>query len=133
MNCEVCLYGSQHWNILHARGPPATKRLEHVWADVTGPLLDRDIYGFRYFVVFLDEFMRYTVELPMVDRGQLYNAYKLFEARAERVFGCSVLHLHADGEFIGDDLQLHLCNRGIELCLTQPYAPQMNGLAEQVI
>ena len=133
MNCEACLRGSQHKNISHARGPPATKRLEHVWADVKGPLLDRDIYGFRYFVVLLDEFTRYTVELPLVDRGQLCNAYKLFEARAERVSGCSVLHLHADGEFIGDDLRLHLRNRGIELCLTQPYAPQMNGLAERVI
>ena len=133
MNCEACLRGSQHKNISHARGPPAKKRLEHVWADVKGPLLDRDIYGFRYFVVFLDEFTRYTFELPMVDRGQLCNAYKLFEARAERVSGCSVLHLHADGEFIGDDLRLHLRNRGIELYLTQPYAPQMNGLAERVI
>ena len=133
MNCEACLRGSQHKNISHARGHPAKKKLEHVWADVKGPLLDRDIYGFRYFVVFLDEFTRYTFELPMIDRGQLCNAYKLFEARAERVSGCSVLHLHADGEFIGDDLRLHLRNRGIELCLTQPYAPQMNGLAERVI
>lgn len=133
MNCESCLRGSQHRNISHSRGHPASRKLEHIWADIKGPLLDKDIYGFRYFVVFVDEFSRYTVELPMISRSHLCDAYKLFEARAERVSGTSVVNLHADGEFISDDLRLHLRNRGIALLLTQPYAPEMNGLAERVI
>ena len=50
MNCESCLRGSQHRNIFRIRGHLASRKLEHVWTDFKGPLLDRDIYGFRYFV-----------------------------------------------------------------------------------
>ena len=49
MNCEPCLRGSQHRQILYKRGNfPAKQLLEHVWADVKGPLLEKDIHGFRY-------------------------------------------------------------------------------------
>ena len=133
MNCESCLRGSQHRNISRSRSCSASSKLEHVWADIKGPLLDKDILGYRYFVVFVDEFSRYTVELPLTHRGHLCNAYKLFEARAERLSGALVVNLHADGEFIGEDLRTHLRNKGIALLLTQPYAPQMNGIAERTI
>ena len=133
MNCESCLRGSQHKLISHARGNTATCKLEHVWADIKGPLLDKDIYGFRYFVIFVDEYTRYSVELPMTQRSHLCDAYKLFEARAERISGRLIVNLHADGEFISDDLRSHLRNKGIALLLTQPYAPQMNSIAERSI
>ena len=90
-----------------------------------GPLLDRDIYGFRYFV-FVDGFTRYTAELPIVSWSYLSDAHKLFEARAERVSGALVVNLHADSEFISGDLPLHLRNKGIALLLTQAYAPEIN-------
>lgn len=133
MNCESCLRGSQHRTISHVRSKLASCKLEHIWADIKGPLLDKDIYGFRYFAIFVDEFTRYSVELPMTRRSHLCDAYKLFEARAERVSGCMIVNLHADGEFISDDLRTHLRNRGIALLLTQPYAPQMNSIAERTI
>ena len=57
----------------------------------------QDCYGFRYFCVFVDEASRWVVEYPMLEKSQVYGAYKLFEACFERVSGERVLHLHFDG------------------------------------
>lgn len=130
MNYESCLCGSQYRTISHVRGKLATCNLDHVWADIKGTLLEKDIYGFRYFVIFVDEFTRYSVELLITQRSHLCDAYKLFEARAERISGSLIVNLHADGEFIRDDVRTHLRNRRIALLLTYPYAPQMNSIIE---
>lgn len=133
MKCDSCLRGSQHKSISRFRSANTTRRLQHVWTDIKGPLLAKDIHGFRYMVVFVDEFTRWTEEYPMLTRSDLFNVYKLYEARMERITGERILNLHADGKYIGNDLRTHLRNHGVALLLTQPYAPQMNSLAERMI
>lgn len=133
MCCESCLRGAQHKSISHMRSGKVTKRLQHVWTDIKGPLLEKDIYGFRYMVIFIDELTRWTEQYPMLARSDLFNIYKLYEARMERLSGEYVVHLHADGEYISNDFRLHLRNKGISLFLTQPYAQQMNSLAERMM
>lgn len=46
-------------------------------------------------MAFIEEFSKYTVELPMISRSHLCDD-KLFEARAERVSSTLVLNLHAE-------------------------------------
>lgn len=62
MRCEPCLRGSQHRHVSYSCGNPARKLLEDVWADVGCPLLERDVHGFRLFVIFVDEMSRYDKE-----------------------------------------------------------------------
>ena len=83
MNCEPCLRGSQHRQISYSRGSPATTLLQHIWVDVKGPLLARDVHGFKYFVIFVDEKSRYTHMYPLLAKSDVFDAYKLFEARVE--------------------------------------------------
>ena len=133
MKCESCLRGAQHKSISQMRSANVTKRLQHVWTDIKGPLLEKDIYGFRYMMIFIDELTRWTEQYPMLARSDLFNIYKLYEARMERLSGELIVHLHADGEYISNDFRLHLRNKGISLFLTQPYAPQMNSLSERMM
>lgn len=135
MKCEPCLRGSQHRQISYFRGNPASKLLEHVWADVKGPLLQKDVHGFRYFVVFVDEKSRYTFTYPLLEKSDVFPAFKLFESRTERLTGSSILHLHVDvgGEWVSGDMRAHCRNRGIEILFTSGYAPNMNSIAERSI
>ena len=136
MRCESCLRGAQHKQISYQRRTfPLIKKLEHVWCDVKGPLLDRDVYGFHFFCVFVDEATRWIVAYPMLQKGHVYGAYKLFEARYERLSGERVLHLHFDGggEYMSTDFQTHFRNRGVAVCVTQAYSPEMNAIAERTI
>ena len=75
MRCEPCLRGSQHRQISYKRGNPAQKLLEHVWADVKGPLLEKDVYGFKYFVIFVDEKSRFTTVYPLLEKTDVFAAY----------------------------------------------------------
>lgn len=135
MNCEPCLRGAQHKNISHLRGPGAVKKLEHVWTDLKGPLLDKDVYGFRFFATFIDEFTRWTVVFPLNQKGDLFNAFKLFEARAERVSNQKIMNLHCDGggEYMSNEFRAYCRDKGIHVLVTQPYGPEMNSLSERMM
>ena len=60
MKCDSCLRGAQHKQLSYSRSAHthAIGLLEHIWADLKGPLLDVDIYGFRFFIIFVDEVTR---------------------------------------------------------------------------
>lgn len=83
--CEPYLRGAQHRQVSYLRGNPATALLQHVWVEVKGLLLDKDVLGFRYFVLFIDEKSRYTRVYPLLEKADAFSAYKLFEARVERL------------------------------------------------
>ena len=82
MKCDSCLRGAQHKQISYSRRKRANKVLEHIWADLKGPLLDKDVYGFRYFIVFVDEHTCYTSVYPLVDKSEAFSAFRIFEARS---------------------------------------------------
>ena len=132
MKCESCLRGAQHKNISYHRGPGASKRLENVWADVKEPLLDKDVYGFRFFCTFICKYARWTVQYPLLEKNQVFGAYKLFESRSERRANERILHLNIDGgrEYLSNEFRTHLRNKGVALCITQPYSPKMNSIPE---
>lgn len=97
MRCEPCLRGAQYCSVLYSRSNPVSRALEHIWSDVKGPLLDKDVYGFHHFVTFIDKFTQWTVGFPILGKSDVFNAFKLFEARAERVKDCKILNFHCNG------------------------------------
>ena len=135
MKCDACLRGAQHKQLSYSRGDRAIKILEHIWADLKGPLLDKDVYGFRFFIVFVDEHSRYTAVYPLVDKAEAFSAFRIFEARAERVIGNQIVNLHVDGggEFINNSFRSHCRDRGIAIYFTQAYSPEMNSIAERMM
>ena len=135
MRCESCLRGAQHRNVSYQRGQGATKRLDHVWADLKGPLLDKDIYGFRYFCTFICEHTCCIVQYPLLEKRHTFSAYKLFAAWYEKLAGSSILNLHIHGgsEYFTNEFRLHLRNDGVAVCPTQPYSPEMNSIAKRAM
>ena len=135
VQCEPCLRGAQHRHISYLRGNPATTLLEHIWADVKGPLLENDVHVFRYFVLFIDEKSRYTTIYPLLKKADAFPAYKLFEARVERLCNACIINLHVDmgGKWMSNEMRAHCRNRGVELLFTAGYAPSMNSISERAI
>ena len=135
MKCEPCLRGFQHQHISYHRGNLATRLLEHVWADIKGPLLANDVHSFRYFVIFVDEKSRFVSVFPLLDKADGFSAFKLFVARMERVVGSPLLNLHVDmgGEWISNEMRAHCRNTGVEILYTAGYAPNMNSIPERAI
>ena len=132
--CTACLKGSQHRNISRMMREPQDKKLGCVHVDLKGPCLDKDVYGFRYFVAFTDEKTRFTRVFPIVNKSDTFGAFKTYQAQSERETGCKILALMIDGggEFLSNEWRTHCLNQGIVIRTTQPYSPEMNGIAERV-
>lgn len=132
--CDACLKGAQHRQVSHMRREPQEHILGCVHIDIKGPCLDKDLYGFRYFMACTDEKSRYTKTYPLREKKDAFGAFRAFEAFSERETGLKILAVHFDGggEFVGNEFRTHLTERGIKIRLTAPYTPEMNAIAERV-
>lgn len=102
--------------------------------DLKGTCLDKDIYGFKYFVTFTDEKTRFTHTFPILEKSFAFSAFKTFKAQAERESDYNILQLMLDGggELLSNEWRTYCLNEGIVIRITQPYSPEMNGIAERV-
>lgn len=78
-NCAGCRQGAQHTQVSHMPLRQTQRKLEAVWTDVKGPLLDKAIYGFRYFVTFMDGL---PWVFPLINKSEVFAAFRLFAAMA---------------------------------------------------
>ena len=132
--CRACLQASQHKHISRIPRIPVTKLLEIVHIDIKGPCDSADVRGFRYWVNFTCEKSRFNWGYPLVLKSDVFGAYRVFEALAQRESGCLVNALMLDNASeMSTEWRTYLTNRGIKLRQTAPYSPEMNGIAERLL
>ena len=132
--CIACLQSRQHKQISRVPRIPATKKLEIVHIDIKGPC-DIDVHGFRYWTNFLCKKTRFNRGYALTKKNELFKAFLAFEAVSERESGDRILSLMLDGggENLTKEWTEHLTRKGIQIRQTQPYSPEMNGIAERLI
>ncbi|CAL9135453.1 unnamed protein product [Musa textilis] len=57
--CELCLRGKITNSLFSRTGERATELLELIYSNVCGPMLTHAIGGYSYFIIFIDDFLRY--------------------------------------------------------------------------
>ncbi|CAI7839878.1 unnamed protein product [Closterium sp. NIES-53] len=103
--CLPCIEGRQR-AAPHSSFPPTTAPLQTLQIDVWGPARVSGQGRERYFLLVVDDYTRYTTDLP-------------------------VLRLHSDrGEFSSDLLRDFCRGEGILQSFMLPASPQQNGIAE---
>ena len=102
--CFACLKSSQSRQVSRIERLPQDRLLGCVHIDLKGPCLDKDVYGFRYFIAFTDEKSRYTHVFPLLQKSDSFGAFRTFKAQAERECGNQLLALMVDG---GGELLSH--------------------------
>jgi len=136
LKCAGCLVGKQQRKGSRMPMLTATKRLERVHCDLSGRIEQKGgLDNVEYFVVFIDEFLRFTWLYPLKTKDESRGAFVAFKAYAECQYGLNLQVLYTDGEdsfqevgFIG-----WLQSIGVILEMTPPSCPDMNGLAERTI
>ena len=83
--CKGCLQGFQHVQISHILLRTSSNRLDIVWTDVKGPLLDKAIYGFSYYITFTDDMTRFSWVFPLMKKKkmrflQLFDCLRLWQS-----------------------------------------------------
>ena len=135
MKYDLCLREAQYKQISYIRSDKPIRILEHIWADLKGALLEQDVYSFKFFIAFVEEKTRYTNIYPLLEKGDAFGAFKIYEARAERVTGYKIVNLHVDGggEFVSNNFRAHCRDRGIAIHFTQPYSTEMDSISERMM
>ncbi|CAL8085814.1 unnamed protein product [Prunus armeniaca] len=91
------------------------------------------ISGFCYYVLFTDEFSRYTWLYPMRRKSEVLSHFITFVSLVRNTFSASVHTLQSDNgtEFVNHAFSSYCLSHGIQQRFSCPYTPQQNGLAER--
>jgi len=129
--CEGCMYGKAH-KLKFGTRERATAPGELIHADVCGPFETPSAKGYRYFVLFKDDFSRYRHVFFLKEKSEV--ASKLEQMLAEtKTIGHTVKEFLSDNgtEFNNDAVRQILSRYGIRQRLICPYTAEQNGCSER--
>ena len=136
IDCVDCIRGTQHQQISRFPFSKALRPLERVSLDIAGKIRLLDCtWNYRYLLVIIDHFTRYTWVFPLIKRDMALRAFEIFKASSENQSKQRILVIQSDNakEFVGKKWTTFCQNSGIEHITSQPYAASMNSYVERVI
>ena len=94
--CEGCVLGKHHRKSFGTIPIVAAKPGDLSQADVCGPMDHDSFSGYRYYVLFKDDFSKYRSVYLLKRKGEVVDKVKIFLAEA-KVLGHTVKELLTDG------------------------------------
>ena len=131
--CEACQLGKSCKLPFSESVFQAIRPLERIHCDVWGPAPSVSVQGFKYYVVFIDNYSRFSWIYPIKLKSEVFSKFKVFQQLVETSFKQKIGIFQSDGggEFINNLFISHLTNCGIRHYISCPHTPEQNGLAER--
>nr|CAN67240.1 hypothetical protein VITISV_037460 [Vitis vinifera] len=122
-----------HSHLGHAPSSRVQHIFELIHSDVWGPSPVASIGGSRYFVIFIDDYSRYSWIFPMKSRSEILPIYSNFAKMVETQFSKRIKTFRSDNalEYTQYAFQALLHSYGTVHHLTCPGTSQQNGRAER--
>ncbi|CAI7868591.1 unnamed protein product [Closterium sp. NIES-53] len=139
--CLPCVEGRQCAAPHSSSFPPTTAPLKTLHMDVWVPARVSGQGREHYFLLVVDDYMRYTTVFPLRNKGEVVDVLipwiRVVRLQLRKRFCADlpVLRLHSDrgGEFSSNLLRDFCRGEGILQSFTLPDSPQQNGIAERRI
>ena len=122
-----------HANPFPSTGHTSSKPLELVHMDVKGPIPVASHSGYIYWAIFIDDYGKFKVAIPMKKKSDTFKTFLHFKAYAENALGETIKALQDDkgGEFMSNEFIAYCDNNGIARRHSVRKRSQQNGTAEQ--
>ena len=130
--CHSCPLGKSHKLPFSLSTSLSSFPLELIHSDVwTSP--SHSINGFKYYVIFIDDFSRYSWIYPLKLKSEVFATFVTFKKLVENMFSTIIKSFQTDGggEYINNTFKHFLASHGIHHRFTCPHHPEQNGLAER--
>ena len=131
--CESCQLGKVSKLPFSSSVFQSLKPLERIHCDVWGLAPVTSVQDFRYYIIFIDNYSRFSWLYPLKLKSEVFGTFKSFQCLVENQFERKIQILQTDGggEFVNNQFTSHLTNCGIKHYLSCPHTPEQNGLAER--
>jgi Reverse transcriptase (RNA-dependent DNA polymerase)/GAG-pre-integrase domain len=127
--CESCCLAKSHRLPFPSSSTRTSHPLELVHCDLWGPSPVTSHTGNRYYVLFTDDYSRYSWIYFCSQKSVVLSIFSQFKTLVENLLSCQIKTLQMDGgtEF----LPIMRSYPSIQFHVSCPYTPQQNGLVER--
>ena len=133
--CESCQLGQMKRNTYQITNKRCIKPFSLIHCDIWGPAPTEDLYGYQWFLIFVDDHSRFTWVELLKSKSETTQLLINFTKMIERQFETKVKGFRTDNakDFCNNTLKEFFEKKGIRHETSCPYTPQQNGLAERKI
>ncbi|PKU87215.1 Retrovirus-related Pol polyprotein from transposon TNT 1-94 [Dendrobium catenatum] len=131
--CSSCKASKSHKRVFEKSLNNTNAILDLVHSDVWGPAPVTSNQGFRYYVLFVDDFSRFSWIFPMRTKTEVLTNFIVFRTQIEKYTSKSIKIIRTDGgmEYVNHDFKQYLQINGIAHQISCPYTPEQNGVSER--
>jgi Integrase core domain/GAG-pre-integrase domain/gag-polypeptide of LTR copia-type len=131
--CTVCVRAKQVRSQYPVVEKHSTTPFEIVHSDIWGPSPVTSIFGYKYYVCFVDDCSRYTTIFLIKSKSEVASIFLIYHKMIQTQYGATIKILRTDNgrEYLSSDLQKYLELYGIRSQTSCPYTLQQNGVAER--
>ena len=124
-SCKYCMSAKMHKYPLAKTSIVSNFVLDIVHCDVWGPAPLSSVLGFSYYVVFMDDYTRFTWLFLLKHKNEVLSVFKHFKAFVENQFSTSLKVLRTDNgtEYTNSALQAFCSSNGILHQTSCPHSP----------
>ncbi|KAK1548933.1 hypothetical protein Q3G72_011402 [Acer saccharum] len=130
-SCSACQCNKSHKLPFGKSTLTSNKPLELLFTDVWGPAHILSFDNFRYYVIFVDYFSKYTWLYPPKHKSDVPHVFKRFRALVENFFNSKIKTVYSDGSGEAQSLGIELKNMGIQYLKSPPHTLEHVGIAER--
>ncbi|MCO5582552.1 hypothetical protein L7F22_036449 [Adiantum nelumboides] len=132
--CEGCIFGklpNTKYPVSHTK---TSQPLQLIHSDLCGALPVKSLIGNRYFIMYIDDYTRFTMVLFLHEKssGSVLKTFKTYHKLVENQLNLRITTLQTDngGEYTSHIFEDYCRKHGIHHRFTVAHNPQQNGLAE---
>jgi transposase InsO family protein len=129
-SCKLGKSKMLHFSLHKTR---TTKPFEVVHTDVWGiaPVISHEHY--KYFVIFIDDFTRFTWVYFFRSKSEVFSVFKALLSLVETQFSAKIIIFQSDsgGEYMSNEFQFFLQSHGIISQCSCPFTTQQNSMDER--
>jgi hypothetical protein len=131
--CTHCIQGKMTKIPFKNSVSHACKPLEVVHSDVWGPAPVTSNSGYQYYVIFVNEFTRFTWFYPIKSKFDVLSCFVSFTHTMQNLLSqkIKILRTNCGGEYASLEFQSFCIKNGIRHQYTCPHTSEQNGLAER--
>jgi transposase InsO family protein len=132
-HCHHCLAGKMHQLPFPSSNKQVQSPFELVHSDLWGPSPVVSTNAFRYYLVFVDEFTKFTWVYLLKHKSDTFHTFTQFQAMVHTQFSLPIKTIRTDcgGEFTSNQFNQFCASKGIIHQVSCPHTPQQNGVAER--